>query len=469
MAKILIIDDDYGFADLLSTRIKELMHETVLASTLEEGLRLAMEGGYDVIFLDVGMPDGSGLEWLVKFQETPSLPEVIIMTGSGDPDGAEMAIKSGAWDYIEKPSSTNMMSLSLIRALQYHQVKATSKRSATLIREGIIGKSAPIMTCLDSVAEAATSGANVLITGETGTGKELMAWAIHRNSPRSGGNFVVVDCAALTDTLVESILFGHEKGAYTGADRQSEGLIRQADGGTLFLDEVGELPLSIQKAFLRVLQERRFRPIGSKQEINSNFRLIAATNRDLEQMVLQGNFRNDLLFRIRSFIVETPPLREHIADINDLVLHYTEKFCRRYNMEIKDVSPELLETMAAYEWPGNVRELINTLERAITTAHDQPVLFSRHLPTHIRVKIARKALTREPAAEELPVPEVAVPFKIPKFRDFRETALNKIESHYVQQLMISTADNTREACMISGLSRSRLYELLKKYGMVSNE
>ena len=469
MAKILITDDDYSFSDLLSARIKEMGHETASAATLEEGLRLAMEGCYDVVFLDVGMPDGSGLEWLVKFQETPSLPEVIIMTGSGDPDGAEMAIKSGAWDYIEKPSSTNMMTLSLIRALQYHEVKATSKRTRTLIREGIIGDSTPMKTCLDSVAEAATSGANVLITGETGTGKELLAWAIHRNSPRAGGNFVVVDCAALTDTLVESILFGHEKGAYTGADRPSEGLIRQADGGTLFLDEVGELPISIQKSFLRVLQERRFRPIGSKQELNSNFRLIAATNRDLEQMVLQGNFRNDLLFRIRSFIIETSPLREHIADIKDLVMHYSEKFCHRYNMEVKDVSPELLETMAAYEWPGNVRELINTLERAITTAHDQPVLFSRHLPTHIRVKIARKALTREITAEELPVPQVVLPINIPKFREFREIALNQFESYYLQQLMVSTADNVREACRISGLSRSRLYELLKKYGMISNE
>jgi two-component system NtrC family response regulator len=219
------------------------------------------------------------------------------------------------------------MTLPLIRAIQYQEEKKAGKTKVALKREGIIGNSLQMKGCFDLLAKAANSITNVLITGETGTGKELFASAIHENSSRANNNFVVVDCTVLPETLVESMLFGYKKGAFTGADRANEGLIIQADGGTLFLDEVGELPLNVQKAFLRVIDEHSFRPLSCKREIKSDFRLVSATNRNLEEMVRRGKFRKDLLFRIRSLVIEPPPLREHTEDIKELAMHYTAKLC----------------------------------------------------------------------------------------------------------------------------------------------
>ncbi len=307
MASVLVIDDDPKFCDVLSQLIREMGHHLRWVHTLREGLKEAAQGENDVVFLDVRLPDGNGLEALPRIRQMPGTPEVIIMTGEGDPDGAELAIKSGAWDYLEKPSSLEAMALPFLRALQYREEKKARSPRVALRLEGIAGQSRKMKASFDLVAQAASSDASVLITGETGTGKELFAWAIHQNSRRSGKSFVVVDCAALPETLVESILFGHEKGAFTGADRVREGLIQQADGGTLFLDEVGELPLTVQGAFLRVLQDHRFRPLGGRREVGSDFRVVAATNQNLNTMVDQGLFRKDLLFRLRSLTIELPP------------------------------------------------------------------------------------------------------------------------------------------------------------------
>jgi two-component system NtrC family response regulator len=294
MAKILIIDDDELFCELLSSAFKDDGHEVDCAYGLNSGLHLVSQRSFDVVFLDVRLPDGNGLDKLSEIRDAASGPEVIILTGAGTAGGAELAIKSGAWDYIQKPSSISVMTLPLIRALQYREEKLKKKPSAILKMEGIIGGSSRMKACHDLVSEASSCDANVLITGETGTGKELFAKAIHENSPRASRNFVIVDCASLTPSLTESTLFGYEKGAYTGADYRRDGLIKQANGGTLFLDEIGELPLSIQKSFLRVLQEHRFRSLGGGKEIESDFRLIAATNRNLDQMVREGLFREDL-------------------------------------------------------------------------------------------------------------------------------------------------------------------------------
>jgi two-component system NtrC family response regulator len=320
MAKILIIDDDRSICLSLQAVIEKIGYESECAYSLTDGHKKATLDAYDVVLLDVNLPDGNGLSLLPKLKIITSLPEVIIITGEGDPDGAELAIKNGAWDYIEKPFSVDGITLPLVSAIQYRNEKKVPGNSIVLKREGIIGESAKIRHCLDQVAQAAMSDVNVLITGETGTGKELFASAIHENSNRKDNNFVIVDCAALPETLVESTLFGHVKGAFTGADRDREGLIKQADKGTLFLDEIGELPISVQKAFLRVLQEKRFRPVGGKEELKSNFRLVAATNRNLEQMIMEGRFRQDLLFRIKSLTISLPPLRERVQDIKELSL-----------------------------------------------------------------------------------------------------------------------------------------------------
>ncbi|MBW2108709.1 MAG: sigma-54-dependent Fis family transcriptional regulator, partial [Deltaproteobacteria bacterium] len=300
MADILVVDDDKMICEALAAVGRHLGHHVTCALSLGQGLREAGSGKFDVIFLDVRLPDGDGLKALSRISEKPSSPEVIVITGEGGPDSADMAIRNGAWDYVEKPLSMETVSLFLARALRYREGKQTKRLATLLKRDGIIGNSAQIKACLDLVARAANTDSNVLITGETGTGKELFARAIRENSARTSRNFVVVDCAALPENLVESVLFGHKKGAFTGADRDRDGLIRQADTGTLFLDEVGELPLSIQRTFLRVLQERSFRPVGGKTELTSDFRVVAATNGDLDKLVAQGRFRRDLLFRLRS-------------------------------------------------------------------------------------------------------------------------------------------------------------------------
>jgi two-component system, NtrC family, response regulator len=462
MANILIIDDDVTMTALLSHAVRGRGHDTVCAHTLQEGIAAAQAGDYALIYLDVYLPDGNGLDAIPKFRNAPSSPEVIIITGSGDADGAELAITSGAWDYIEKPSSTNRMILPLVRALQYRDVKLEKKPPIALKRENIVGSSPGIVACLEKVARAADYNATVLITGETGTGKEGFAWAIHENSSRADRNFVVVDCATLSDTLVESILFGYQKGAFTGADRSREGLIKQADGGTLFLDEIGELPLAVQRAFLRVLQERRFRPLGGKEELTSDFRLIAATNRDLDLMVTEGQFRSDLLYRIRSFTIELPPLREHPEDIPALATFHLSRLAERHGDKMRNLSPEFLETLQAYNWPGNVRELFNALERLLAVAGSNATLFPKDLPTHIRAKVARSAIVKKSTAVEAPPPP-KVNATLPKLQVLRDEAIANAERKYLRDLMTISGDNIKKACVMSGLSRSRLYELIKKY------
>jgi two-component system, NtrC family, response regulator len=481
MPNILIIDDDPMIGESLTHMMKRLGHQAVFAGTLREGLGTAQTQSIDVVLLDVQMPDGSGLDILPQLRETASNPEVIIITGLGTPDGAEMAITNGAWDYVEKPLSLDAVTLPLMRALQYRSEKQTRKAHMALKREGIVGASPKLQACLDLLAQAADSEAPVLITGETGTGKELFAWAIHHNSPRAHKSFVVLDCASLPPTLVESMLFGHEKGSFTGADRAQEGLIKQADDGTLFMDEVGELPLPSQKAFLRVLQERRFRPIGAKQEVASNFRLVAATNRNLDDMVGDGLFREDLLFRLKTFVIHLPALREHHEDIRELAIHHVARLCQYYGTDTKGFSPEFFSALEAYHWPGNVRELYNTLERTVAMARHEPVLFPYHLPNHLRALIARAAvrgtstaaaqhvdsmvdhifpLEVQPPSSESALEETACD-ALPTMHDYRST----MDRRYLEDLMRISKGDIRTACSIAQLSRSSLYGLLKKHGI----
>jgi two-component system NtrC family response regulator len=334
-----------------------------------------------------------------------------------------------------------------------------------LKRDKILGESPQMMACLELLAEGASSLANVLINGETGTGKELFARAIHENSPRANNDFVVVDCTALPENLVESLLFGYKRGAFTGADKSRDGLIKQADGGTLFLDEIGELPSSIQGSFLRVIQERRFRPLGARVEESSDFRLIAATNRDLEAMVESGSFREDLLFRLRSLSLSLPPLRERREDIKGLALHYTTRLCERYGWETKGMSADFFCLLGEYSWPGNVRELISVLERSITAASSAPILIPQHLPTYIRVQT-----TTSPAPPEPPL-VAAGPLRpnesgtFPTLKVARDRTIAELEADYMQELMSVTGRNIKEACRLSGLSRTRVYALLKKYNL----
>ena len=288
--------------------------------------------------------------------------------------------QGGVWDYLVKPSPIKQTRLTLQRAIEYRAEKTAKCGLVALNTEGVVGQSPAMHKCFDIVAMAAESNFSVLITGETGTGKELFARTIHKNSERQTKGFIVVDCAAIPENLMESILFGHKKGAFTSASQDSSGLVKQADGGTLFLDEVGELLPSAQKVFLRVLQEKKFRPVGGRQEVHSDFRLIAATNRDLSKMVEEGRFREDLYYRLKSIVLRLPPLRERPQDIKALTMFYLDYLSERAQISNKGVDADFLETISGYHWPGNVRELFHCLEQAFVSARDEMTLFSMHLP-----------------------------------------------------------------------------------------
>lgn len=402
MARVLIIDNDQVFSETLASIVTGLGHRSKQAKSLNEAFSSGRKHDTDIVYLNTQLPDGNGLLAIAQLNAMRGHPEIIVVTGTPTPDGAEKAIRNGAWDYVEKQSSVDRMVLPLIRAIDYRGKRPAKNGVVKLKRSGIIGDSAGIKKCLSLVAEAASSDASALLLGETGVGKEVFARAVHENSLRANGPFVAVDCASMSRTLASSILFGHRKGSFTGADKDREGLVAQSNNGTLFLDEVGELPLAIQKFFLRVLQEHRFRPVGARTENTSDFRLICATNRNLDEMVARGTFRSDLLFRIRTVVMALPPLRDRTDDLPRLIEHYVKQLCGKYGMPAKGISPDLLDLAYEYSWPGNVRELIHTLERAVLAAKDTTKIFSRHLPDHIRINIARAAADKM-QSEEIPL------------------------------------------------------------------
>ena len=460
MAHVLIVDDDPQLCDFLSQMVETLGHETTVCHTLEEGCRVSLSRSCDVVLLDLEFPDGNGLQILPDVLKAPSRPEVIIVTGTGDKRGAELAYKYGAWDFVQKPFRWHEVSLPITRAIQYRKEREGSKRPVPLKRDDIIGHSAEIESCLGLVARAAATEAGVLLTGETGTGKELFARAIHENSSRSTMAFVPVDCGALPENLVESILFGHERGAFTGAEVARQGLFLQASGGTLFLDEIGELSHSAQRSLLRSLQEKKIRPLGARREVPVDFRLVAATNRDLEEMVADGAFREDLLFRIRTLEIRLPPLRERGQDTKEIALSKIRQLSRYYDMGVKGVSPEFLELLGAHAWPGNVRELINVMEYALAASGPDPTLFPKHLPPEYRTT-PLKTLTEMRANAASSVVDPSLEGAMPTLSEFRD----QHEKQYLQMLLARSHGDRRTACRLSGISQSRLYTLLKKHGL----
>lgn len=474
MGRILIVDDEELLRVYLTDLAEGAGHEAVSAPTLSGGLLMIQQHRFDLVFLDICLPDGNGLDALPRFRSAPCQPEVLIITGTRDLNGAELAIQSGAWNYIQKPFSRNDLLLQIHRALEYHQKKTSTVSRRNLDRSRIIGQSAELNHCLDQAAQCAATDANVLITGETGTGKELLAQMIHRNSLRAEKNFVIVDCAALPEHLIESLLFGHIKGAFTGANQERKGLIAQSDGGTLFLDEVGELPLLAQKSFLRVLQERQYRPVGSDRERISNFRLIAATHRDLDAMVSEGRFRQDLLYRLRTFSIHIPPLCDRKCDIEEMAVHYIFLLCNRHCIPIKGMVPEFLKALTCHDWPGNVRELVNVLEKAVLADPANPTLFPQHLDTAIRLKFIQTSANEqiERSFSEADPPEriqaasiPSLPQRLPTLKNFRRIAYEQIEKQYLLQLMVQASDDIGIACRLSGIGRSRLYGLLKYHAV----
>ncbi len=459
MYRILIIDDDQDICRALSKFIEAAGYEVSIAHTLKESRNLVNSNEYDLVLLDLELPDGNGLGELPHILEAPSNPEVIIITGSDDINCAEVAFKSGAWDYIQKPFGAHDVSLPIARALQYRQEKKIVNSPLILRQSGIIGSSTAINNCFKDVAFASVTDASVLISGETGTGKELFARAIHHNSKRAKGNFCIIDCAALPETLAESILFGHEKGAFTGADGKKDGLVIQAEGGTLFLDEIGDLPMGIQKTLLRCLQEKRVMPIGAKKEVPVDFRLVAATNRNLKELVHKGLFREDLLYRISAITLKLPPLRERGQDIEEITLEKLHQLSSKYGITTKGISQDFFDILNLQKWTGNVRELINVIEYALASAGEDPTLFPKHLPPEYRtVRLLDKTQSSKKSDRTVLKP-LQHETSLSTLSEYRE----KTEKNYLLELLDRVKGDRREACRLSGISQSRLYGLLKKH------
>ncbi len=461
MSQILIIDDDPQICTILSELVKSMGHRPCTTTRLENGLRLARQRDFDLVLLDLEFPDGDGLQILPDLLKVSSRPEVIIITGTSGYRGAELAFKYGAWDYVEKPFILAEVSLPIERALQYRGKKDPTHIPVTLKRLGIVGESPAILGCLEEVARASATRASILITGETGTGKELFARAVHANSNRSAGPFAVLDCGALPDTLVESTLFGHERGAFTGAEKKQQGVICQANRGSLFLDEIGELSLRVQKSLLRVLQEHRIRPVGGVREIEVDFRLVAATNQDLARMVKENRFREDLFFRIRAIEIKIPPLRDRKEDIYEITTRKVDQLCRDYGFETKGISPEFMDVLNCQHWPGNVRELINALEFAIAAAQQDPILFPKHLPPEYRLA----HLKYEQRRPDVKAASIAKHFDTGKHFPTLAEYRAKFEKNYLRMLLKLSQGNRHEASRLSGISQARLYGLLKKYNL----
>lgn len=478
MARVLIIDDDPLVCLSIKRCVADMGHEVLTAGDLKEGLALAATG-VDLVYLDLSLPDGDGQTAVEALAACPLHPEVIVITGMGGNYGAEDSLAQGAWEYISKPASPAVIRESLGSVLEYRLSKsangddAASKNDTAIWNDyGIVGRSALMERVRRLIGRAAASEAGVLVLGETGVGKELVAHAIHANSPRKHGPFIVVDCSNISESLADSVLYGHVKGAFTGAHTDRQGLVAAADGGTLFLDEVGELPASMQKYFLRVLQERTFRPVGSTHEQSSNFRLVAATNRDLEAMTHDGQFRSDLLFRLRTVEVHLPPLRERGADIAELADSFVAKTCRRYGLPGKSISPQLVKKLESYPWPGNVRELSNIIEAAVIEAGRDPIIYPKHLPSQMRVVFLEKEpqpVHATPAAEgrarqclePSPPDQGQGEVVIQSYDDYK----SKRDKIYFQHLMDVCDYDVTRASYVSGLSVPSIYRHLALVGI----
>ena len=461
MASILVLDDDPLIQRLIMVTATEFGHEALAASTLAEGMALCRDRAFDIVFLDVLLPDGNGLDSIPTLRGRPRPPEIVIITGHGDPAGANMAIRHGAWDFLTKPLSLDKLQLILNRVMAFRQQRQAAGPAGKELRN-IVGESQALRACLDLATQAAASDINVLLLGETGTGKEVFARAIHEGSTRAAKPFVTMDCASATESLLESQLFGHTRGSFTGADQDRDGVVRLAHRGTLFLDEVGELPVTLQRSFLRVLETRRFRPIGARTEIPSDFRLIAATNRNLIEMASMDLFRTDLLYRLNGITLTLPPLRERKEDIPLLCRHFVKALCARYDACGKAVSDDLMEALLQYDWPGNVRELGHALERAFAASRGEPKIFAGHLPLDIRMAVARSRLHQDTDQVSAKPGEVTAfgARAYQSYRDFKDTS----EKAYLTGLLKASA-NVSEAARLSGLSRGHLYQLLKKHGL----
>jgi two-component system response regulator HydG len=448
---VLVVDDDLAHRTMLRTLLSGWGYRVLDVDDGAEAINAVREKPVDLILMDIRMVRVSGLEALTAIKAyNPAIP-VLIMTAYASVETAVEALKSGAYDYLAKPLDFTELRLKMVKAMDHSQLKEENKMlretlSLRFDRVNLIGRSVSMTKLLQTVALVAPTEATVLITGESGTGKEMIAGAIHFNSPRREGPFVKINCAALTETLLESELFGHEKGAFTGADRRKEGKFRQADGGTLLLDEVSETSLAMQVKLLRVLQEREITRVGGEEAVKIDVRLIAATNRDLMENITAGRFREDLYYRLNVVNLEVPPLREREEDIPLIAQHYLNVFADKNHKMIKGFTPQAMDRLLKYSWPGNVRELINAVERCVVLSR------SEYLTEEELFFLRDKTAPTEPQATT--------------GRVAGSSSLEQVEKETILKMLKMVNDNKSEAARQLGITRRTLHKKLKSYGLM---
>ena len=455
--RVLIIDDEVPFAEMLGTMLSAAGYDAHAVHSGEEGLQTLAESPFELVLCDMKMPRMNGLEVLDQMRARGLASTVITMSAFGTIDLAIEALRRGAYDYISKPFKRDEVLLTLRKAEERQQLKARvaelEDRVARLaaIEEGprpLIGQSASMTKLKTMMAKVSAFSSTVLVTGESGTGKELVARAIHAAGPRRDGAFVAINCGAIPETLLESELFGHVKGAFTDARSDKQGLFQEAHGGTLFLDEVGELPLALQVGLLRVLQEGEIRPVGGTQSVEVDVRIIAATHRDLAKDVGEGRFREDLLYRLNVLPIVVPPLRDRAGDIPMLAEHVLKRISKRMGIQPASLSPEALKILGAYPWPGNVRELENVLERAVVLS-DGPALVPADLPDQLRH-------AQDPVRGSLVSGDLSI-----------KKATTFIEQELIKRALKRTGGNRTHAAKLLEISPRALLYKIKDYDLQS--
>ncbi len=457
-ARILIVDDEEIVIQSCLRILGAGDYELDAVRDGWEALSKIEESHYDLVILDIMMPKIDGMEVLQRVKEAHPDIDVIMVTGHSQIETAVRSMKLGAFDYLPKPFDPDELEMVVERALERRQLLAENLNLKTEVSskyrfENIVGSSPQMQNVFRLIAKCAPTNSTVLLQGESGTGKELIARAIHYNSLRKDKPFVPVDCNSLSESLLESEMFGHVKGAFTGAVAHKKGLFEVADNGTLFLDEIGNISLSIQAKFLRVIQEREFKPVGGTRTQAANFRLITATNKDLKAMVADANFREDLFYRINIFPIQVPPLRERKEDIPAIAFHFLNVFAADLDKKMTDISAEAMNLLVNYDWPGNVRELENTMQRAVILATESTIR-QAHLVSIIDM-LPRLDVEVPRTGEELKrVKKVA-----------REKSVENIEKLFVIEALKRNAWNVTKSAEETGMQRANFQALMKKYNI----
>jgi DNA-binding NtrC family response regulator len=444
-ARILIVDDEESTREVFAELLQRWDYEVDQTADGHGALKLAAETRPDVIISDLVMPKLDGLALVRALREEQPDTPVVIITGKGTIDAAVEAVREGVFDFVEKPLDPARLKVILQRALEkkqtLHEMHVLRRRLGQVdAGVGLIGNSPPMRKAMELVEKVAPSKASVVITGQSGTGKEMVARAIHQLSPRRDKPFIAINCSAIPASLMESEMFGHERGAFTGADQRRLGCWELADGGTLFLDEVAEIPIELQSKFLRVLEEERLRRLGGKSEITVDVRVISATNKDLKEEIKSGHFREDLYFRLNVFHIPLSPLKERREDIAVLVQHFIDRFSRDAGKKLQGVTPEALRLLSDYAWPGNIRELRNTLERAVILCNGGSIE-REHLPSELATGGGESAYLK-------------LPHGLP---------LREIEKEYILASLARLQNNKARTAQALGISEKTLYNKLYRY------